>query len=809
MKDLRVFLPVLLLIIIVLLLTGCGGFVPSPGTTEEDVTTIAGQIKMPLICCDTLSGKTDSLSRETGCDETELWPVTPGAIVELKSAEKGKCNKVLDTTITDETGNYVFEDVKPGLYIITAYCPVEDDKGFLTKDVAEKLSGQALDAGIPDCTSTALALVIEKINDCYNDWYQCFNKYSAIYRTVEDIASDIVTVDIPAIMGHENFGNYCDDNIYGLVDMICEWSCCQSPGATGGGGGNGDPTPRYSLTMAVNPEGSGTATDETGTSPYKSGTTVNISAAAKEGWKFVNWTSVADAEKAPLTKASRLISKAVVGSFAEEGNPDSTFTMPAQNVTVIANFEAIQPPDYTVTLSVDPEGAGTTSGGGTYNEDDSVDIGATANAGYTFINWTDDDDSDVVVSTDVSYNFTMPAADVNYTAHFSCPAFADPGLVIDMEKQEQVRSTIPMPLELCMDECAIINSVTIKYQCSELNEVIEDLTDDRLEWTYDDAKISFDLETGQVCLIGGYETGSAGKYTISATYTDPCGGEVSGSVEVEFIDCRCTELIANAGEDQCIQIACASEVVVDFDGSGSSGTNLTYEWDFGDGSSEYDAGATPSHTYTAAGTYEVELTVTDSCNNSYSDTLEVTIHSACGNLPAQLTVSSSETSFSRYLKVYFSDAGGDILEGNKYYGWCADETKEGFPINGDTLYAYCTLELDTYWPNINWIVNNRSDYNRMEVQYAIWYFIHHNGEGVKDYTNGLPYNLMEYHKSDIEALINAAMSHTTFCPAVGEQYVVLLTFNLIDSYGSLYKCPPSHEQNIMIEVTRINHCTSF
>ena len=246
MKDIRVYLPVFLLIIIVLLLAGCKGFVPSPGTTDEDVNTISGQIKMPLTCCDTLSVSEEpsSISRDTTCDESEIWPVTPGAIVELKSAQKGQCKKVIETTIADDTGNYIFEDVKPGLYIITAYCPVEADEGFLLKDVAEKLSGEALDAGIPDCTSTAIALVIEKINNCYNDWYQCYGRLTAskIYKTVETIASDIGKVDIPAIKAHADFGNYCDDDIYGLVDMICEWSCCIGAGATTGGGG-GTPTP--------------------------------------------------------------------------------------------------------------------------------------------------------------------------------------------------------------------------------------------------------------------------------------------------------------------------------------------------------------------------------------------------------------------------------------------------------------------------------------------------------------------------------------------------------------------------------------
>jgi PKD repeat protein len=55
-----------------------------------------------------------------------------------------------------------------------------------------------------------------------------------------------------------------------------------------------------------------------------------------------------------------------------------------------------------------------------------------------------------------------------------------------------------------------------------------------------------------------------------------------------------------------------SGLTADFDGSGSSdsdGSVTGYTWDFGDGAT--GSGVTASHTYTAAGTYTVRLTVTD------------------------------------------------------------------------------------------------------------------------------------------------------------------------------------------------------
>lgn len=70
----------------------------------------------------------------------------------------------------------------------------------------------------------------------------------------------------------------------------------------------------------------------------------------------------------------------------------------------------------------------------------------------------------------------------------------------------------------------------------------------------------------------------------------------------------------------CTQLACT------FDGSGSSdpdGTIAGYRWSFGDGSS--GTGAAPSHTYAAAGTYQVTLTVTDNAGASGTKTSAVTV----------------------------------------------------------------------------------------------------------------------------------------------------------------------------------------
>src|SRR5512136_373596 len=132
----------------------------------------------------------------------------------------------------------------------------------------------------------------------------------------------------------------------------------------------GGPAPKYSLTMAPNPVGGGTATDLTGASPYTANTAVNIKAVANTtgGYQFANWT-------------------APVGTFGNATAAITTFTMPAQNVTVTANFVSV----YGLTMAVAPPGSGNATdltGASPYAAGTVVNIQAVDTAGLAFANWT-------------------------------------------------------------------------------------------------------------------------------------------------------------------------------------------------------------------------------------------------------------------------------------------------------------------------------------------------------------------------------------------------------------------------------------
>ncbi len=90
-----------------------------------------------------------------------------------------------------------------------------------------------------------------------------------------------------------------------------------------------DVDPEYNLAMTVSPAGGGTTTP-TGTTRHKEGAVVNISATPNDGYSFVEW-------------------EASVGSVAAPNSASTTYTMPAEGVTLTANFEQVPTITFAVT----------------------------------------------------------------------------------------------------------------------------------------------------------------------------------------------------------------------------------------------------------------------------------------------------------------------------------------------------------------------------------------------------------------------------------------------------------------------------
>lgn len=117
---------------------------------------------------------------------------------------------------------------------------------------------------------------------------------------------------------------------------------------------------------------------------------------------------------------------------------------------------------------------------------------------------------------------------------------------------------------------------------------------------------------------------------------------------------------------------------VAFSSSGSAdpeGADLTYAWDFGDGS--VSSAASPSHTYTRAGSYTVRLTVSDGVNSTFAPPLTIT----AGSPPtASVTLPTDGRTFRAGDVMIFAGEGTDPDDGTltaEAHTWTIDFLHDG------------------------------------------------------------------------------------------------------------------------------------
>ncbi|MDB5264088.1 MAG: cell wall/surface repeat protein, partial [Adhaeribacter sp.] len=131
--------------------------------------------------------------------------------------------------------------------------------------------------------------------------------------------------------------------------------------------------------LSSNPAAGGTLN---GAGTFAQGSTVTVTATPIDGYSFTNWT---EDKKEVSTSASY--------QFTMAGNKD-----------LVANYSLTPPSQLAVVLSSNPVEGGTTNGAGNFNRGASVTVTANPNAGYTFLNWTENGN---IASTNASYQFVL------------------------------------------------------------------------------------------------------------------------------------------------------------------------------------------------------------------------------------------------------------------------------------------------------------------------------------------------------------------------------------------------------------------
>ncbi len=240
----------------------------------------------------------------------------------------------------------------------------------------------------------------------------------------------------------------------------------------------------YSVTASANPTEGGTID---GAGDYVPGQTVYLIATANEGYTFVNWTEN--------------------GSVVYT-NPSYQFTAISDR-TLVANFEINT---YTIIASANPFAGGTIEGDGNYTYGQTATLTATANTGYEFVNWTEDNE---IVSTDTEYSFTV-TTNRRLVAHFGIGTYT-----ISASANPAEGGTVEGA-----DEYTYGQTATVRATANE-NYNFTNWTEDN-EVVSTDAEYSFTV-TADRNLVANFIYNEPAVYTITATANPTDGGTIEGA----------------------------------------------------------------------------------------------------------------------------------------------------------------------------------------------------------------------------------------------------------------------------------------
>ena len=147
----------------------------------------------------------------------------------------------------------------------------------------------------------------------------------------------------------------------------------------------------YTITVTANPADGGTVS---GGGDFNYGQSCTLTATPATGYNFVRWTK-----------------------NGQQVSTNATYTF---SVTESAAFVAqFQLQSCAIFVSAYPVEGGIATGGGSYLYGDNLTVTATANEGYNFISWVEDDN---VVSTEANYSFTVTGSR-SLTAIFDLKTF--------------------------------------------------------------------------------------------------------------------------------------------------------------------------------------------------------------------------------------------------------------------------------------------------------------------------------------------------------------------------------------------------
>lgn len=125
-----------------------------------------------------------------------------------------------------------------------------------------------------------------------------------------------------------------------------------------------------------------------------------------------------------------------------------------------------------------------------------------------------------------------------------------------------------------------------------------------------------------------------------------------------------------------------------------------YDWDFGDGTQAPDAGPTPTHSYSEAGIYDVQVTVTNVGGSTTYNTLAVVYDPTGGFATGGGWIDSPAGA-------YVADPS---LAGKANFGFVSKYQKGASVPTGNTEFQFQTADLNFHSDSYDWLVISGSDH---------------------------------------------------------------------------------------------------
>ena len=767
----KIILPIILISALLMLLTSCDitPTVPDEGP-EYTPGNIKGVMARPAICC------VNSESYLTGdpispniCDDicetqsTVDWYAWANVEVVL-TAWVDSVEVELATTVTDENGGYFFSEVPPGKnYIITAVCP--EKKDFVVKDVAEEVvGGSTYNAGIADAESTALGLVLEFLLDYSGLGPEDINLKSVIADSCTGFASfpkfKKLVQEVCRVL--EDCGGVYEDSK--VEDAVCfaaaeisglDLGCSPGPGYTPDGGGTDETIVLESI--SIDPDPMELCVAGTGTTETETGTIVTTAHYSDDSSEVVTPDSYSGYDTSIVASVG---SDGLVTSGDTEGTTTITVNYKEETAPVVVTVTDCTPPPTIKSISVVPDpmnlclpGTGTPDSGtivttAHYSDGSSEVVTPDSYDGYIGI--ISVDAAGVVTPSSVGSTVV--------TVHFE--GLFDT-LTVNVANCSPYIPTTHTLTMIVSPTGAGTTTPSVGTHTYPTGTAVNISATPIGDYVFDHWHGDLSGSTNPTSLtINGNKTVTA--YFVKES--DPCADNhppVLGGVPTGTVNLDCGETLtftATATDVDGNLLSAPFSLTADGSGMTIDATSGYVSW-------TADCGY-------CGGTYGITVTVEDECGETDSETFTVVVDCdppCClpewANFKRHGTGDWESTTDTYFPNVELANInpGYNIWNGTGWAGWCADSDH----VIGNIWYndrgVVCSIGAGGYWNEINWIINNREVSMTLgDVQEAIWH-----------YTNGFSTS-----RPNSLILIAGADANSSFEPAVGDKYAVILDANI-------------------------------